>query len=270
MAIFEKKSKNNGFLLLYLMIFICKIHLCLFLKCNYSQPINKNGECISDGCTTDEFESGICSIENEIIKTQWITNRIGYSGLGGHYANLATTPKGDLICISNYYLTSTSKEFYGLKKNGRPYFKDNNNVETPFHEIDSKAKKYEGNVFAIQLNGDDKEYAISFGNNNGFFEIFDFENDKVYVQEVKKIFETGYTFFHYGSIFKLSSDNNYYFISLISQDKSGSGNKFFLMKFLFSNLDIANNMPYKTSVLLSSSDNCISSCFESENKYCKI
>ena len=190
----EKKA-NNYFLLLYLIIFFCKIGLCLFSECNYTHPIKKNGECIIGGCTADEFSSGICTIENEIIKTQWITNRIRYSGFGACYAELATTPNGNLICISNYFQSSTKKEFYGLKQNGRPYFEENN-VETPFHEIDTQKNKYEGNVFAIQLNGDDKEYIISFGNNNGYFEIYDFEdNDKSYIQEGKTFFGTGFTFF---------------------------------------------------------------------------
>ena len=44
--------------------------------CDRNYPIFKNEQCLSIYCTESEFKNGICSIENDIIKTQWLNNFI--------------------------------------------------------------------------------------------------------------------------------------------------------------------------------------------------
>ena len=160
-------------LIILILVFNNKKSICS--DCNYDQPIKRNnGECIEGGCSKDEFKSRICKIENDFIRKQWLTSIIHFSEKGTVYTTLATTPKGNLICISSYYSSSTINYFYGLKKNGRSYF-SKNGKETYFESINSNKARNEGNIYAINLNGeDDKEYIITFGKNEAFFELYNF------------------------------------------------------------------------------------------------
>ena len=196
-----------------------------------------------------------------------ITNKIKFTDGGASYANLATTPKGDLLCISSSFDGTTKKYFYGIKSNGRPYF-NNNNIETCFNEIDNQIRKNEGVIYGIQLKDGDKEYIVSFGANEAYFEIYDFDdNNKIYKQLGTNFFGTEYNNFNYASIFKLNNEINYYIISFIAQD-TGNVKKFYIMKFLFNNLNIGTyNNPIKESIKLPSAVAISSSCFLSENDY---
>ena len=263
---FEKK-KNIFIFYINIIFFLYQFELVLSSECNYTHPIKKNGECTIGACSSDEYLSGECSIENDLIKTQRITSAIIYSDKGTVYSTLSTTPQGNLVCISSYFQTSTKKFFYGLTENGRPYF-TKDNIETPFNEIDIQTQRNEGNVYGIQLNGYDKEYIIAFGSNFAYFELYEFENyNTVYKEVGTTFFGTGFNNFHYASIFKLNSETNYYIISFIAQSYYYQTKTFFIMKFLFNNIDIANNPPTKTYKSLSSGDTLISSCFETGSNY---
>ena len=74
-----KKQRNIFIFLLNIIAFLYIIKPCLLENCDYSHPFRKNGECSDWRCTEEEYQSGHCYIENEIIKTQRITNKIVYS-----------------------------------------------------------------------------------------------------------------------------------------------------------------------------------------------
>ena len=100
-----------------------------------------------------------------------------------YYVTITTTPKGNLICSASVD-GSTIKSYYGLKSNGRPYFiKDNK--ETEFSNTDSNKMRKNGHIYGIQLSStssDDKEYIISFANEDSNFELYDFvDNDNAIV-----------------------------------------------------------------------------------------
>ena len=68
-----KKIKHNNiyFLIFYLSIFIYKIENSFLSDCSIESPIKQNGgDCIIGGCSLSLFESGECTIENDIIRTQ--------------------------------------------------------------------------------------------------------------------------------------------------------------------------------------------------------
>ena len=177
---------------------------------------------------------------------------------------MATTPKGNLICISSYYSSSTINYFYGLKKNGRSYF-SKNGEETSFESINSNKARNEGNIYAINLNGeDDKEYIITFGKNEAFFELYNFEdNHKIYYANETDLFDIGYNYFQYASIFKLKN-SNYYIIAFVAPTKQFS-QTFFIKKLLFTNLDISNHSPIVKTASSTSTFIMTCSCFESNN-----
>ena len=257
-------KKYSKVICVFIFLFIIP---CLSLQCNnYSLPIIKDNTCITGGCTQEEFNNNTCIVANDIIKEQWLNNIIVFTAAGSYYVSLATTGDGDLICISNAY-EKTKKYFYGLKSNGRPYFKENN-IETSFNEIDTGTQRNEGNIYALKLNGGDKEYVVAFGANEAYFELYDFDdNNKVYKEVGTTFFQTGYNTFKYGSIFKLTNDINYYIISFIAQIPIYQTKSFYLIRYLFNNLDIAYNKPTTLVKNIDAGNSLYSSCFESENKY---
>ena len=205
---------------------------------------------------------------NNIEQIQNFTRVTKYTDIVINYAALCTTPNGDLLCISSYYTTSTTYYSYGLKKNGRSYFL-NNGEETPYKTINSDVVRNEGNIFAIKLNStsnEDKEYVITFGNNNANFELYDFDdNNKIYKVEGKTFFGTSSNPFHYSTIFKLKNEQNTYIISIIG--KIGNNFNFILMKIIFYNKDISSYSPIKTSISESCAEVVTSCCFESKNNF---
>ena len=268
---FFYKSKiflNKYILLSNIIILLCKIGPILLSECNTTHPIKKGGICIIGNCKALEFESGACTVANDIIKEQWLTRISQYSDVKSNYATLSTTPNGDLVCISSIYSGSLEISFFGLKKNGRGYFKENNE-ETPFRTTITDQSRNEGNIFAIKLNSTsnrDKEYVIGFANNNASFELYDFDNNQIYKQNGKTFFKTQGNYFQVASVFKLNCEENYYIISTCGYSSNWK-RLFFLRKFLFYNIDIENYPPVQDIASESSVEKAsISSCFESENK----
>ena len=214
---------------LNLIIFVYNLETIISSSCNYTHPIKKGDICTIGECSKEDFDSNICTIENDIIKDQWFSSIILFTEKNINYATLVTTPNGDLICTSTYS-SLTKKYYYGIKKNGRPYFLIDNK-ETYFATSDSNKARNEGNIYAIKLSGstDNKEYVIAFGNNDSNFELYDFDNNDVYYKETKSFFDINYTTFHYGSVLKLNiNDNNYYIISFIAKDVNN--NFFFILR----------------------------------------
>ena len=265
-----KKISKFIFSLKYFALFSI-VQQCLSSECNYTYPIKKNDRCIEGECTSNEFNSKICTVENDIIKNQWLTSMIQFSGIGYDYTMIETTPKGDLIAGSTKY-SQTLKYYYGLKKNGRPYFV-NSGQETPFATTDSSTKRLEGNIFGIKINGtdNDKEYIIAFGNGEGYFELYDFKDNDYLIHKVegKTFFNTGYNYFRIAAIFKMKTEDDYYIIGIMAQTKPSYVCNFVLMKLLFNSINIESNNPITKTETLQSDDkkSYMSSCFESENNY---
>ena len=118
----------------------------------------------------------------------FISSTLEVIRLGNKYfrfIHFSSNLNGDMIIDTSAYPIvdgdSTYKErrFYGLKKNGRFYFKDDNNKETPFASIFiEKAKTYSESCFIQLSNSDDnKEYLLSVSSINSYYaELYDLEN----------------------------------------------------------------------------------------------
>ena len=68
------------------------------------------------GYSALEFQSGVCIIENDIIKTQSLNNIIPYSVGAINYNSIKTNPNGNLFCSSSHYKNKTKKYYFGFKK----------------------------------------------------------------------------------------------------------------------------------------------------------
>ena len=74
--------------------------------------------------------------QESINKDQRI-NRIIYIGdIYFRYMNFASYSNKDMVVETTCYPEESKRMFYGLKANGRPFFKDkSNNKETPYYSI---------------------------------------------------------------------------------------------------------------------------------------
>ena len=102
-------------------------------SCPKDYPILKDGQCILEFCTKEQFNSGECQINNEIIQTQWLNNFINLEISYLRYVNFASCYNGDMILQSNTYPITKTRIFLGFKKNGRGFFLDKQTNKSSYY-----------------------------------------------------------------------------------------------------------------------------------------
>ena len=126
-------------------------------------------------------------INNSIIKTQFPNDIIIIGEESQRYLNFVTFSNGDMLFQTSAYPCNNKRKFYGLKSNGRGYFKiEGSNKETPFYSLYSiQIKKYEsGNSIFVK---DGKEYFLSMGRLESQTEIIDFDNKTIISNQTKSL-----------------------------------------------------------------------------------
>ena len=259
---------------LFEIFFLFQIIKTLEPSCNITHPILKNGKCDSIYCTPNEFNSSECIINNQIIKNQWLTNLIPISDLNFRYIDPALSKNNDLIIQTTKSTGSKERKFFGIKKNGRYYFKDIRGEKYPYFSINvtngdnNQLYMFENAGSIIQLENDDNDYFLSIGihNSSSYTELIDFKNKTIsriltstfyYVSIISKI----------GSIFELenglsNNDNKrYYALSFLT--KEGNTYYFMLKYYYFNSNNIVNGyirvkQKYKTCTY----NKKMSSCFQ--------
>ena len=206
---------------LFFYIILAKITQILLNDCPITEPILVNGNCQMKNCSKEEFNSKSCIINNTIIKTQWLNNIIRIGGLTYRYINFGTYSNGDMVVETTCYPPKTKRYFYGLKKNGRPFFTNKTTQnETPYNLIETNEFSYTGGLFEAESivikssevgNGNGKEYFLSIAKLECSVELYDFENNKFYYRSLKKFttYENIKTFRH--AVFPFPAGNNKYF-----------------------------------------------------------
>ena len=131
----------------YISIFILSTLFDIILsECDIENPILlTNGTCVSQYCSKEDFIKNNCIIDNKIIKIQWMNNIIMIGENKFRYQNLVKFSNGDLIFETSPYIYSNRERiFYGLKKNGRYFFrKKENNEIIKFFKLSGSTKKFE-------------------------------------------------------------------------------------------------------------------------------
>ena len=87
-----------------------------FFECIREKPILIENECELKYCQKEEFSSGICTINNNIIKTQWLNNIVVFNWDKLRYGSFALNSKGDLIYECSVEEKKGIRKFYWLKK----------------------------------------------------------------------------------------------------------------------------------------------------------
>ena len=132
-------------------------------------------------CTKEEYESEECILDNSIVKTQYLNNLMNLGEMSFRYLNFIQFSNGDLILETSPFPQNNKRIFFGLKNNGRYYFKnESSNEETPFSYLFAdninENKLESGNSIIIS---EGKEYFLSIGRLDTYTELFDFENNKI-------------------------------------------------------------------------------------------
>ena len=169
-------------------IFLIIVNTIINEECDRTKPILlKNGSCVLKYCTEVEFEKEDCIINNQIIKTQWITNIIWVGEDDFRYINFANYSNGDMILETSSCPGNSKRIFYGLKKNGE-YFFEKDGEKTPFFSINAKDQvdntnnaRYESETFIIKFKEEGvlKEYLVSMAKSAQYCELYDFDLNNI-------------------------------------------------------------------------------------------
>ena len=84
--------------------------------------------------------------------------RLGENNL--RYNHINFNEKGDMIIDVSAFPVTQERKFFGLKKNGRFYFNDTNNKETPFYTkiVDHTEGRLEGESFFIKMTSNNNNF----------------------------------------------------------------------------------------------------------------
>ena len=167
-------------LLLSLSPYYLKIYI-LCTECNMTTPILIQNECKLIYCSEAQFISGNCSINNTIIKTQWLNNIILFNDYKIRYGSLAVNFNGDMIYECSSEEADGIRQFYGLKKNGDFLFKDENGEDIPskimtIGSLNSYPIRFESSNTFVSINN--TEYLLSISIYTGKAELYDFETNE--------------------------------------------------------------------------------------------
>ena len=259
--------------IIFELLFIFHLSKCEDIICNITHPILIDNMCKFTYCTNTQFESSICIINNNIIKTQWLTSIIPISDINYRYINPFLTNNKDLIIQTTYSYGSSRRQYFGITKEGRFFFKNSEEKEYPYYLIDidndEQFSKYEGIGGSIQIeNGDD--FFLSIGIYSAYAEIIDYKKNTL-SRKFSENFYNNYIISEIGSMFlmaKLPNNNdpkNYYVISFITYYDDSF---YFMCKvYYFNSTDITNGYEIVGSKGISCANRKMSSCFQSIKNY---
>ena len=242
--ILEPILLNFG-IFIYPNLFCLLFRYILAQSCERNNPIFKDNKCNSIFCTKNEFNSSICSIENEIIKTQWLNNFISLEISYLRYVSFASFSNGDMILQIGTFPNSYFRIFIGFQKNGRCLFKNHSAYHYLFHaeqDIDIY-EKYESENIVIRPSGNknnkSKEYLMSVSKMNSFVEIYDFENDKIYQKILYDFSKMKYIDSYQNMAIPLFSNTSdyYYLFGFIGNNSDFHEQKFIIQKHIFNSIE---------------------------------
>ena len=210
----KKNAKNFS---INIILFFLFFHV-VFNECDRDTPIRlNNGSCVMTYCSKEEYESKKCIIDNSIIKTQFLNNLMNFGDISFRYFDFVQFSNGDLILETSSFPPNNKRIFYGLKNNGRYYFKKNDsNEETPFNYLiadDEGEIKFESGNSIIIIDG--KEYFLSVGRMESYTELFDFENNNIISNKTQNLI--GYNNLNMKpNLINIDKESNTYIFSCIS------------------------------------------------------
>ena len=249
------------------------------IKCERDKPILISNDCQLKYCTEAEFDSKVCIINNQIIKTQWLNNIIPFGELSYRYINFATYENGDMILETNSFPPLSKRIFFGLKQSGRPYFISNDTYwnETLFYSqnvidkenSDNIIGRFESETLIVKHNDTKKEYYLGVSKYECKVELFDFWNENNFYKTSREFTENKDIKSFRHSLFPLSNKSNnnehYYIFSFVGSD-SVEEKKLFIQKHIFKGDNWESESSLNKGIYESNGYGNTISCFESESQ----
>ena len=184
------------------------------------------------------------------------------------FPSFASYSNGDMILsISSSSDNNKLRIFFGIRKNGRPFFQ---NGDSYLNYIEVEENKFESETFIIKLSNN--EYLLNVGKESTNVEIFDFQSDNVYKRNLYNFLS-----YDYYNVYSLrnavvplySNSNNYYLFGLTIKDNI-SNKKFIVEKHKFESLRKfgSQQKPQKSNLYSDSAYNEKTgiSCYQAENQ----
>ena len=213
----------------------------------------------------DCINSNDCFISNSTtIISQWLNNIICLGDQGLKYINIATYSNQSLIVEATSNPDSPYRVFYGIKKNGEPFFND-----SQYHfqikisgQTQANNARYEAEIFIVEI--DNKEYLLSIGaGTNKYAELYDLSTGEIISQVLSKTFlgvsEISNT---RGSATNfISSEETYIIFSFLNSEPD-----LYIKKLYFTSTDIVNNNPVIKTYTTDSKGKAVS-CYVTESNY---
>ena len=201
---------------------------------------------------------------NSLNDTNKINNIIKVGEENFRFLSFATYSNGDMVFLTTAYYEVRKKIFYGLKGNGRPFFKNGTNYH---HSLSSNSKKFESEDIIIKLSGvnTQKEYFLSSGNKDSYLEIYDFDTDTEY-KKLSAIFANADSIGSYRNtaISLISNNSDYYYLFGFT---IGKNYNFQIHNFIsLENNNITNNNKNIFLIGNAHNENAGISCFQTNNK----
>jgi hypothetical protein len=204
-----------------------------------------------------------------------INNIIYLGGENFRYNHFSLNSKGDMIIDTTAFPGNNERRFFGLKKNGRPYFYDENNIETPYRSLfvsgleNTNQQKVEGEssfiIISNKNNSVIEEYLLSFSKEDNYVELYDFENNQIITKKSNEYFGKNIVS-NICSFFKAESriDDKYnYYIGYIYNDNNNF--KFYIQRNYFTSKNITIDYHKDTGSSKTTINKTIASCFETKS-----
>ena len=207
-----------------------------------------------------------------------INNIIELGGEGFRFSHFSLNSKGDMIIDTTSFPGNNERRFYGIKRNGRPYFFDENNIETPYRilfakdlENTNQKKTYAESNFIIlskQKTEEPKEYLLSFSGADNYIELYDFDNNKIWFGRTTEVFGNTITS-EVNTFIKSKStiyDNYNYYVAYNYYDDLTSNYRIYLGRIFFTSTDVSAGYHIDTGSIKTIVNKATASCFETELK----
>ena len=219
----------------------------------------------------------ILMLEMKFSFEKLINNIIELGGAGFRFSHFSLNSQGDMIIDTTAFPGNNERRFYGLKKNGRPYFFNENNIETPYRSLfaeglqNTNQQKTEGesNFIILSKQSDTilREYLLSFSKFDNYMELYDFDNNVIYYENATKLFKNA-ILSEVSTFIKAKSriDNNYnYYMAYNHFDSSNNLYRLYVLRCYFTSTNLNNKgYHFDTGSRKSIINKAISSCFETE------
>ena len=237
-------------------------------ECPKNEPIyTSDDRCQNKYCNENDFQNGDCTINNSIIKIQWL-NKLIFLGENYFRINSLKMPNNDIFIILYNYNEREKIYIYGLKSSGEVYFNDN---EENIREINALIDTSYINSAGLIINN--KQYIFICITNYELSEsncqIIDYETNNNYNENLYKLlkYDNRDDFHKAGRMFTILNLNqqNKILLSYL-EENSIDFSIINLSEEDFSSYDIIKNSK-RNDILLNSLRSKDLNCFITEKKF---